>query len=301
MRIASIIISFIAIGVSTFFGFSAYQGNKDIESYEKQYTDTIAEVSTYDSAISVVADSTPPLQEEKTQIEKQIDHFLKMEEYKNRKTAFLTFDDGPTPNTIKILDILKENNIKATFFVTGYQTENRGKAGEDILKRIVDEGHTLGIHSYSHVYNKIYKSFDSFFEDYDKVSDLVEEITGVKPTITRFPGGTASAQDFCKKYAGSADVYDQIYKELERRGVSVADWNVDSNDWKADSPKVINNVINGSKAMLNKEVKAALILMHEKTSTIKSLQNIIVELSNLGFEFEPLVDGGFTVIQRQVG
>ncbi|MBR3635842.1 MAG: polysaccharide deacetylase family protein, partial [Lachnospiraceae bacterium] len=85
------------------------------------------------------------------------------------KKVYLTFDDGPSPNTEKILDILDEYDVKATFFVTGYQAEKH----PEWYKEIVDRGHTIGMHSYSHVYSDIYSSTDAFFADIDKLHDYI--------------------------------------------------------------------------------------------------------------------------------
>ena len=106
------------------------------------------------------------------------------------KKVYLTFDDGPGPNTKKILDILKKNDIKATFFVTG-KTDDFSK---EIYKRIIDEGHTLGMHSYSHVYEEIYASEKAFTQDLDKIYEYLHDVTGVYPKFYRFPGGS-SVQD----------------------------------------------------------------------------------------------------------
>ncbi|MDF2567109.1 MAG: Peptidoglycan N-acetylglucosamine deacetylase, partial [Oscillospiraceae bacterium] len=95
---------------------------------------------------------------------------------KNKKVAYLTFDDGPTALTPKILDILKQKGVKATFFVIHHESEETAK----YYKRIVKEGHQLAIHSYSHDYEKVYKNMDAFFADYKKIQDYVYKITGVK-------------------------------------------------------------------------------------------------------------------------
>ena len=102
------------------------------------------------------------------------------------KRVYLTFDDGPSSNTIKILDILKEKDVKATFFVVGRLSDTT----TPIYKRIVDEGHTLGMHSYTHVYKDIYPSEDAFEYDLDRIQALIYEQTGVLSKYYRFPGGS---------------------------------------------------------------------------------------------------------------
>ena len=109
---------------------------------------------------------------------------------------WLTFDDGPSSNiTPKVLDILKEENIKATFFVINYTQGN-----EHLIKRIVDEGHTIGIHGYSHEYSKIYKSKETFMSNVYTLQDRIYKTTGVKSMYTRFPGGSSNtvSRKYCK-------------------------------------------------------------------------------------------------------
>ena len=105
------------------------------------------------------------------------------------KTAFLTFDDGPSERTAEILDILKRLDIKATFFVIG-QTDARAS---DLMKRIVHEGHTIGAHTYSHNYAKIYITVESYLDDFYQIFSLIKKNTGVAPRLFRFPGGSINA------------------------------------------------------------------------------------------------------------
>ena len=103
------------------------------------------------------------------------------------KKVYLTFDDGPSIYTKDILDILKRYNVKATFFVTGMNSEQYG----DYYQEILDDGHSLGIHTYSHVYHDIYESLEAFQEDFLKMQDYIYQLTGEKVKLYRFPGGSA--------------------------------------------------------------------------------------------------------------
>ena len=160
-------------------------------------------------------------------------------EYKEAQDSicYLTFDDGPsTENTEKILDILKKYNIKATFFVI-YKDTEKEKA---MYKRIVEEGHTIGVHTASHDYEKIYSSVDAYLKDFNKIASHIEEITGEKPEIFRFPGGSVNS------YNGA--VYMQIVSEMMRRGYTYYDWNVGSGDASygtASKNWIVGNVVNG--------------------------------------------------------
>lgn len=135
------------------------------------------------------------------------------------KTMYLTFDDGPSKeNTEKILDILKEKNLKATFFVVGENVERY----PEVTRRIVEEGHTIGIHCYSHDYQVIYESADAYMEDFHKAQEAVYEITGVRPVIFRFPGGSINAHN--------RDVYEEIIFRMTEAGYQYYDWNASLDD-----------------------------------------------------------------------
>lgn len=135
------------------------------------------------------------------------------------KKMYLTFDDGPSAeNTSAVLDILKERNIHATFFVVG---ENVKKHPE-IARRIVEEGHTIGIHCNCHDYRVIYESVDSYVADFEEARAIVKEVTGVDAKLFRFPGGSINAYN--KK------VYQEIIHAMTERGYLYYDWNASLED-----------------------------------------------------------------------
>ena len=137
-----------------------------------------------------------------------------IEYYFYPKTMYLTFDDGPSEeNTAAVLDILKARGIKATFFVVG---ENVRKHPE-IARRIVEEGHTIGIHCNHHDYKEIYASVESYLEDFQAAYDAVYEVTGVEVKFFRFPGGSINSYN--------EDVYEDIIAEMTERGFIYFDWN----------------------------------------------------------------------------
>lgn len=201
-------------------------------------------------------------------------------EDENAKYAYLTFDDGPSQNTIKILDFLKVNGIKATFFVVGYPQH------ENIYKRIFDEGHTLALHTYTHKFNEIYKDVDSFMADIHKLSNLVEGITGEKSKILRFAGG--SNNTVSRKY-NKGDIMPEIIKRVKEEGFVYYDWNVDSRDAekaRQDVNVIIDSVLEGSK-----DKSQAIILMHDtsvKDTTVEALPHIIEGLKKQGFLFKEI-------------
>lgn len=135
------------------------------------------------------------------------------------KTMYLTFDDGPSAeNTIAILDILKEKNIKATFFVIGENVEKH----PEVAKRIVEDGHTIGIHCYNHDYADLYLSVDSYKEDFFKAKEVVYKTTGVEAKLFRFPGGSINAYN--------KEVYQDIIDEMTAQGYIYFDWNASLED-----------------------------------------------------------------------
>ena len=192
------------------------------------------------------------------------------------KIVHLTFDDGPSQNTLKVLDILDRYDIKATFFVVYNDTE----PACNYYKEIVERGHTLAIHTASHDYKKIYASVDAFLEDFNKIYTYVYEQTGVRPTLFRYPGGSTN----CLSYrAGPA-----IMKEMERRGFTYYDWNVSSGDGgnQATRSSIYDWVT--SKAT---NLEESVVLMHDsngKNETVAALPSVIETLQDAGCIFEPL-------------
>lgn len=194
------------------------------------------------------------------------------------KTIYLTFDDGPSARTAEILDILKQNNIKATFFVIG----NTSPQAKELMKRIVDEGHTIAPHTYTHDFKKIYSSVEAYLEDFNKIYNLIYENTGVKSTIFRFAGGS--------KNGFNKDNYRDIIAEMTRRGFDYFDWNLSTGDavQKSPTPAVtcINNVTKNSASY-----NTAVILAHDaapKKTTVEALPGLIKELKSQGFRFDKL-------------
>ena len=201
------------------------------------------------------------------------------------KKAYLTFDDGPSPNTDKILDILDSYNVKGNFFVIGRFSD----AYKDEYRRIHEEGHMMGMHSYSHIYTEVYESEDAFVADLDHVQYVIYDITGFLPGIYRFPGGSNNevAQVSMNKFT---DV-------LDKRGIVYYDWNVNSGDADAarlSKQEIIDNVFNGINALPTPEDRnEIMILFHdlsEKTTTVDALPAVIEGLQAQGYVILPIDD-----------
>ena len=186
-----------------------------------------------------------------------------VDEIHTRK-VYLTFDDGPSENTRAILDVLKKYDVKATFFVTGQQALSHPER----YREIAQEGHTLGMHSYSHKYSEIYESVDSFGEDLLLLQTFLEDTTGVTPVFYRFPGGSSNTV--------SKMPMSELCDYLTDNGITYFDWNISSKD--AVSPmrptqEIVKNCTQNLETFDN-----AVILLHDaanKTSTVDALPEII--------------------------
>ena len=192
-----------------------------------------------------------------------------------KNTVYLTFDDGPSKNTNDILNILAKYDIKATFFVTGHNDNETNRA---LMKRIVDEGHSIGVHTYSHDYIDIYADVESYLADFYKMWQTIYEATGVKTEIFRFAGGSVNAYNY--------DIYIPIIAEMQRRGFRYFDWNVASNDAdkKADWISMYNDVIKD----INK-VDRAVVLFHDGVANEKTthvVEDVIIEILARGKRFD---------------
>ena len=194
--------------------------------------------------------------------------------YREGKVAYLTFDDGPdAQNTPAVLDILQAAGIHATFYVTGRQAE----AHPEVLKRIYDEGHAIGNHSYDHRYAKLYPDINGFLAEMEKTDAIIQSIIGVRPLILRAPGGIIG--HFTPAYAPA----------LRANGYVEHDWNVSSADAAPNHPVAqdfIDNIMSETEGAAT--AHTAIILMHSSEGheeTVKALPEIIRILQAKGYTF----------------
>ncbi|MGF7059202.1 polysaccharide deacetylase family protein [Brassicibacter mesophilus] len=205
------------------------------------------------------------------------------------KTVYLTFDDGPSEITEQVLDILKENNIKATFFVVGNKTET----GKSLLKRIDNEGHSIGNHTYSHDYKYIYKHVDNFFNDLYKNDKMIYEATGKHTKIIRFPGGSNNSST---KTENGKEVMNKIMDRLVDEGYVYFDWNASSGD-ASPQPATVDQIVNNVLTWVGKN-NNAIVLFHDtrtKVNTLKALPIIVKKLKFLGCKFDTLSENSYQV------
>lgn len=198
--------------------------------------------------------------------------------HSDTKRAFLTFDDGPSAVTSKILDILKQENIKASFFVLGSNVEAR----PEMVKRMYDEGHFIGIHGTSHVYSQIYQSPQSVLDEYNMCNEKIKNALGEQeynPHLFRFPGGLAGG-----KYA---EIKAQAKELLLQNNIEHVDWNALNGD--AETNKLSSEFEMKRLQETTAGKNSVVILMHDaqaKSVTADTLPQIISYLKEQGYEFE---------------
>ena len=201
-----------------------------------------------------------------------------------KKVVYLTFDDGPSETvTPKILDILKAENVKATFFVLGNSIDS-SEESKNILKREVSEGHSIGNHTYSHNYSYLYPNriinVENFMDDIEKANKSIKAVLGEDFVVRaiRFPGGYMSWKD-----------KDGINDILKEKGYYHIDWNSLSKDAEGGY-KSSEQLLEEVKSSVSGREKAV-ILMHDnygKEETAKALPGIIDYLKEQGYEFRTI-------------
>lgn len=190
------------------------------------------------------------------------------------KVIYLTFDDGPSYHTPRLLNILKKYNVKATFFVVKTPYFN-------YIKDIVNQGHSIGIHSVTHDFGQIYASEEAFFNDLLTMQDLIYQKTGVKTTLMRFPGGSSNTvSNF------NPGIMTKLTRAVQDMGFQYFDWNVSSGDagLTTSSSKVFSNVVNGVVYYRN-----SIVLQHDsKGYSVDAVERIINWGLSHGYVFLPL-------------
>lgn len=204
-------------------------------------------------------------------------------EQTQEKIVYLTFDDGPSANTEKILDILDKYDAKATFFVTGNNQQYNY-----LIKEAYERGHTIGLHSYCHNYDEIYQSATAYFQDLDKIGQMVKEEIGFVPKFIRFPGGSSNAVS--KKY--NQGIMTVLTKQVIQHGYQYYDWNCGTGDAEANhvlTQKIITTATSASDNNL-------VMLAHDtqaKSTTVEALPQIIEYYKEKGYTFKAINDQSY--------
>lgn len=297
----------IAVGGAVFFALRSGKLNKELEQLQQQLADSAQQLQDAQQQVTQLQDQLNQLQDQLNQLQndknnqtdpnwdtdasvdaggpsyqKLYPDFYAPQPYQATgsasKTIYLTFDDGPSERTDEILDILKQEGIKATFFVLHYKDTAASHAR---MQRIVAEGHTLGFHSYTHKYEVIYASVEAYLEDAYKIFSEIKEATGVTPTVFRCPGGSKNGYNKATRSA--------ILAEMERRGFVCHDWNLSVED-SVKPYKDAATMTDFVMSYLGNKTKGVMLL-HDaagRKETVKALPEIIRRLRDKGFSFAPL-------------
>lgn len=222
---------------------------------------------------------------EKVPLVANVDDSFNLAQEGDTLKVYLTFEDGPSENTEAILDILDQYQVKATFFVVG-KTDEESQA---LYKRIVQDGHTLGMHSYSNKYSTIYESKEAFESDFTQLRDYLYELTGVESHYYRFPGGSSNQ-------ISNVDMAEFI-QYLDSQDVVYYDWNVSSGDATSQAYSSEDIVANVTSNVV--KYKTSVVLLHDaddKSTTVEALGPLIEALQAMNAQILP-IDEDTTVIQ----
>lgn len=194
---------------------------------------------------------------------------------KSGAVVYLTFDDGPSPYTDRLLDVLSKYNVKATFFVVNTPYIDK-------ITRMEEEGHTVACHSAAHQYSQIYASDEAYFADLEELQRIIKKYTGHRAELIRFPGGSSNTVS----RAYSKGIMTRLTKAVEAQGYQYFDWNVDSLDasGKGSSDSVYRQVISGIRKQ-----HTSVVLQHDIHSfSVDAVEQIIQWGQKNGYTFLPL-------------
>ena len=252
-----------------------------------EYSEESSSSSGEDTSEQVTQSNTEDTTQQST--EEQTTTPVVVEPLPDGKYAYLTFDDGPSANTIQILDILDNYGVKATFFVNGHT----GEVMEERYKAIVDRGHAIALHTYSHDYNNVYGGLDKFEQEIVSLRNYIKEVTGVDTTLFRFPGGSSNSRtDDIKPYI----------QWLNDNGYSYWDWNCSSGDATGTKPSA-EQIVANCLVQADAGYKNLVILMHDtkpKDTTVEALPALIEALQARGYEIIAIDERSTPVQHRKL-
>ena len=192
------------------------------------------------------------------------------------KLVYLTFDDGPGAYTDELLDILDRHGVKVTFFVTGAFPEYR-----DCIRREAEAGHTVAVHTYSHSYSAIYASEEAYWADFDRINDIIEEQTGRRASLFRFPGGSSNTVS-----RSNPGIMTRLAAQADERGLVYFDWNVESGDAgrTEDPDEVFEYIVQGVQSF-----DRSVVLCHDTHRwTIDAMDRVLTWCEQNGYTILPL-------------
>lgn len=252
-----------------------------------EYSEESSSSSGEDTSEQVTQSNTEDTTQQST--EEQTTTPVVVELLPDGKYAYLTFDDGPSSNTMQILDILDNYGVKATFFVNGHT----GEVMEERYRAIVDRGHAIALHTYSHDYSNVYGGLDKFEQEIVSLRNYIKEVTGVDTTLFRFPGGSSNSRtDDIKPYI----------QWLNDNGYSYWDWNCSSGDATGTKPSA-EQIVANCLVQADAGYKSLVILMHDtkpKDTTVEALPALIEALQARGYEIIAIDERSTPVQHRKL-
>ena len=252
-----------------------------------EYSEEISSSSGEDTSEQIAQSDTEDTTQQST--EEQTTTPVVVEPLPDGKYAYLTFDDGPSANTMQILDILDNYGVKATFFVNGHT----GEVMEERYRAIVDRGHAIALHTYSHDYSNVYGGLDKFEQEIVSLRNYIKEVTGVDTTLFRFPGGSSNSRtDDIKPYI----------QWLNDNGYSYWDWNCSSGDATGTKPSA-EQIVANCLVQADAGYKNLVILMHDtkpKDTTVEALPALIEALQARGYEIIAIDERSTPVQHRKL-
>ena len=297
MRFVSVFAAFVAALVSILLIFGCYKEQTAIEN-NGGLDDVKKRAETYRTEIDALQNRIEDLKKQRTEATNTLNTLQNRENYKTKPTAFLTFDGGFTTSTEEILEILNDNGLKGTFFIVGKNLKD-SEALRSAVKKAAEQGHRIGIRSYSDDLSEIYASEDAYFEDLYACRDLIQEITGTAPVLVRMPAGTATAEVRFEKYTGSKETLQKVLTRLESEGFMVNDWSVDTETaTQSDIDTIVENAEKGGARMLKATYKTCVVLFTDNGRAVKALPRVISVLKQQGYEFSSLPEGICITRQR---
>ena len=272
----------IPTGLCVFLGIQLFRVTEELKLLKEQ--NAIINTNTVETQDVPIDSEGQTPDENKEDVKKEDD--ISVPDVPTRK-VYLTFDDGPSIYTDDILDILELYGVKATFFVV----ESDDEEYAPLYNRIVEEGHSIGMHSYSHKYTEIYESLDSFKADVEKIRGFIKDKTGVECSLYRFPGGSSNS-------IGKEHIQEYI-AYLDEEGIAYYDWNVSSGD-ATGVPLSVDDIVKNSTLELEK-YNSAYILLHDsstKKNTVEALPKIIETIQAMeNTEIVPITESSVPVQQ----
>ncbi|AST96817.1 polysaccharide deacetylase [Niallia circulans] len=224
---------------------------------------------------SITEETKLPIKLEYEKLQTKISKYAESKEdynqEKNEKVVYLTFDDGPNSATTEILDILDQFNAKATFFML----EPEMRKSPEIVKRIIRDGHSAGLHGVTHDKDQFYQSEQAALQEMVKTQETLHDISGVKSDLIRTP------------YGSIPYLTDSFREVFDQHGFKLWDWNVDSEDWNLSTEASLDSVISQIEKIENNG-QSPIIVLHDKTETAKQLPNLLTYLLEKGYKPEKI-------------